>query len=205
MNKIDFDSEVRTDNLKSLETRDEKVEKAEPEAEAWDIIMNSTVPIRKSNRRRARNNLNNEDWDESEDKIKRWGQDQDKHLFKVIRELQAQGKFNLEEVLKMNPARDANSHPSVRLLSDILNWKTVRKALVRRIQTLYNKQYSVREVKRLKRKLKNLKQTDQLDFEALIYEFPGKSMESLKRLSEDLMKRISDKTLSRFNIDEYCG
>ena len=63
------------------------------------------------------------------------------------------------------------------------------KCLVQRVQKLANNQkFSVRDKKLLIRLVKNRPKEDQIDYEAVIYHFPGKSVEQLDKICKELLR-----------------
>ena len=117
---------------------------------------------RRSERRRLKNSPNYEELNLEDGKFKRWKKSDDKRLFQVIRELEAKQVFNLNEVLLMKSDEEVIQHQGIKILAAELDWKSVRKALVRRIQTLCKGKlerimmfkFSCRDIKQLKRELK---------------------------------------------------
>ena len=99
----------------------------------------------------------------------------------------------------MNPGSDIKYHSGIKLLSDAIKWKSVRKALVKRIQTVCKGGFSVRDIKRLKKELKSLRPKGEIDYEALIYNYPGKPLNQFKDLCEEILERMDKKTLSQLN------
>jgi len=125
---------------------------------------------------------NIEEIDFSRKSITRWKKEDDKKLFKEIRKLEAQGLLSLEEILQMDPGRDIKYHSGVKLLSEAIEWKSVRKTLVKRIHNLCNGGFSVRDIKRLKKDLKTMSKSGEIDYEVLIYNYPGKPLNKFKQV-----------------------
>lgn len=133
---------------------------------------------------------------------KRWNRQKDKVLFQVIRSLEADGKVTFEELISMNAGRDACSHPGVSLLAKKFGWKSLKKYLVLRIQSLSKRDFSVRETKALKRILKRDYEYKDLDYGKIIYEFPGKSVQRLKEVCDEIIQRRFQKTLTNYCLKQ---
>jgi len=67
-----------------------------------------------------------------------------------------------------------------------------------RIKKLSNKEYSVRDIKLLKKLLRNTEQYE-IDYEEILYNFPGKSMNDVKSICDTLFSRRKKRTLYSFN------
>ncbi|CAI2382713.1 unnamed protein product [Moneuplotes crassus] len=173
--------------------------KIEDEQEAWDNIMRSRT--RRSHDKSKQNYVRHSNLKDQTIK-KRWGLKQDKNLCKIIKDLSKEGKIDLQQILKLKPIYEAYQSSDVELLADILEWKNPLRTLVTRIQKIYSRGYSKREIKRLKKNLKNLQGQADIDYDELIYDFPGKTMEEFVAICKDLTRCIWDKTLSKFELAE---
>lgn len=71
----------------------------------------------------------------------------------------------------------------------MIGWRGTMKRLIRRIKSVGKlKELSVREFKRLKRLIKNRFIGREIDYEALLYDFPGKTLQQLREASEGIIK-----------------
>lgn len=67
-------------------------------------------------------------------------------------------------------------------ISDIINWKSDRCDLLKRIRKLVSQTvFSVRDRKLLSKLINKQRKVGEISFEALLYYFPGKSVETLKK------------------------
>ena len=74
---------------------------------------------------------------------------------------------------------------------ELTEWKGHPRNLVKRIQTLAQpKDLSAREMKLLRKLLKGIDE-DAIDYEELLYNFPGKRIEQIREISEEIMSRRS--------------
>lgn len=133
---------------------------------------------------------------------KRWRREDDKRLFSVIRSLEREGHLTLEELTHMNPATEACGHKGVSMLAKIFEWKSLKKHLVIRIQSLVKRDFSVRETKNLKRILKKEYNYENLNYEKIIYEFPGKSFARLIEVCDHIVKNRYEKTLTSYCLKQ---
>lgn len=121
----------------------------------------------------------------------RWGRANDKPLFKAIRTLEKEGTLNLDELLKIDARYMPCFSRGILKLIELTEWKGHPRNLVKRIQTLSQpKDLSAREMKLLRKLLKGIDE-DAIDYEELLYNFPGKRIEQIKEVSEEIMSRRS--------------
>ena len=87
--------------------------------------------------------------------------------------------ITLEEILSMtDPQENKNFKP----LMDIkrkLGWKTCVKSLIERIKSCISDEFSVRDLKKLKGLIKSKKK--EINYEEILFNFPGKSLELVKK------------------------
>lgn len=114
-------------------------------------------------------------------KEQRWRRNDDKELFKLIREFERKGILTLSEIMEMS-TKDAFSSKVLTLIARSFNWKGLNKQLLTRIQNLSSRDFSARELKQLKSTLKKQYKYKNLDYDELIYNFPGKSMHRLQEV-----------------------
>eukprot|EP00343_Euplotes_focardii_P002808 CAMPEP_0205804460 /NCGR_PEP_ID=MMETSP0205-20121125/7384_1 /ASSEMBLY_ACC=CAM_ASM_000278 /TAXON_ID=36767 /ORGANISM="Euplotes focardii, Strain TN1" /LENGTH=198 /DNA_ID=CAMNT_0053074101 /DNA_START=339 /DNA_END=935 /DNA_ORIENTATION=- len=134
----------------------------------------------------------------SESIKKRWGRDQDKTLFIIIRQMEKEGELSLQEITSMNAKDEACSNIGVNNLAKKFQWKSLKKYLVLRIQSLCKKGFSVRETKKLKRIIKKDYKYLELDYERILDNFPGKNIALVKEVCAEIMKSRDDKTLTNY-------
>mmetsp|Transcript_14086 Transcript_14086/g.15745 ORF Transcript_14086/g.15745 Transcript_14086/m.15745 type:complete len:175 (-) Transcript_14086:107-631(-) len=121
-------------------------------------------------------------------KAVRWGRTEDRKLFHLLRMLESENQLDIEEILKMDANKDAYGNPGIHLLAKKFGWKSLMKNLVQRIQALFKKDFSVREIKLLKQIIKKEYCYKSLDYEKIIFHFPGKKMCRLKEVSEQIIE-----------------
>ena len=126
----------------------------------------------------------------------RWGRDMDKKLFKTLRDMERTGEIFIDEVLMLDPKYEAPYHAGIQKLSEVLRWKGQLKCLVHRIQKLAQPQgFSVRDKKLLRKQLRTQYSNKPVNYDELIYHFPGKSIEDLKELCKEILSG------SNFNLN----
>lgn len=148
-------------------------------------------------------------------KFKRWDRDDDKKLFRKLREFEKKLLQGHEEKdtnacpVQPGETSDLSQHGSKKLstvknfgatiLDEIFNeskaifveeleaimkevgWRAPYDAFIARIQTLRSRDFSCRELKQLKKLVKQRKYKI-ADYEQILFEFPGKSMTRLKEV-----------------------
>lgn len=133
---------------------------------------------------------------------RRWGRIQDKVLFQSIREMESQQILSLDILL--SPEREVlNTHEeAVAQLILRCGWKASPSKLLARIKTLWNSKFSFRETKALKKILKEEYNYENINFDKVIYEFPGKRMAELVETCEKLKNLYETMRLSQFKNSE---
>ena len=151
----------------------------------------------KSTRASRAKNGSDSDSESAGKSAKRWSRTEDKELFKQIRTLEAQGVLSLDEILALDAYKQAAKHTGVRILAELFGWKGLMRHLVNRVKSLCNKDFSVREIKRLKKIVKSFKYRD-LDYDDICYEFPGQTKARIEQLCQEICVRKANCTLSEF-------
>ena len=81
----------------------------------------------------------------------------------------------------------------------MISWKGTLKRLVRRIKNVRNRTaFSVRERKLLKRIIKQQYVGKALDYDRILYDFPGKSRENLIKECEKIFRGFSKNLKKKF-------
>lgn len=111
---------------------------------------------------------------------RRWGRKHDKNLFQVIRDMEKEGITTLDDILELDEEEDLSQHRGILQVGDRAGWRSSPAKLLLRIKALKTENFSFREVKALKKILKNKYEYENINFEKVIYEFPGKTMKALK-------------------------
>lgn len=115
----------------------------------------------------------------------RWGRAEDKNLYRVLRELEANGTLTLEEILQTSTRHNIYNNKGIHELMRLSEWKGHAKNIVRRIQRLSKPQsLSAREMKLFKRLYKKQKVDGTPNYEEMLYEFPGKTIDILQEAGE---------------------
>jgi hypothetical protein len=133
----------------------------------------------------------------------RWGRSEDKSLFKLIRDMEEQGALSLKEILQVNSRSDVYKHEGLCSLAHAFQWKSLIKNLLFRIKNLCGREFSVRELKMLKKLLKKKYKYEKIDYNDLIYEFPGKSVNQLMEVTKRIIREKNNKTLSQLHICQF--
>lgn len=75
------------------------------------------------------------------------------------------------------------------MLAKMIKWKGTKLRLVERIRAVSQlTKFSVREMKKLRRIIKKEYKGKDIDYEKLVYEFPGKSLTQLKKECNAIQK-----------------
>lgn len=168
-------------------------------------MKNSSTNLKKPDNEEEKEEMKEDkepsDW-QSDHQKKRWGRDDDKRLFGVIRSLEKQGLLSLQEILEMDANTQACSNKGVSALAKKFKWKSLKKYLVFRIQSLWGKEFSVRETKLLKRIIKKNYNYENLDYENILYNFPGKTLERVMEVSEEIVRSRHEKTLTNYCLKQ---
>ncbi|CAI2360040.1 unnamed protein product [Moneuplotes crassus] len=135
-------------------------------------------------------------------KMNRWGKCHDKKLFAAIRFLEKKGILKLNDLLTMNASTEAKCDQGVKILANKISWNWQYENLVERVKNLSDKKFSFREIKTLKRIIKKEYRHKPLDYEKILYHFPGKTVEKLMATCDHIMACIKDKSLSRFKNEK---
>jgi hypothetical protein len=127
---------------------------------------------------------------EADEAYPRWGRENDKILFKTIRELELKGLVSLDHLLTIKVVHEAVKDGQMILLANQVNWIGPIRNLARRIKSLSSqKRLSVRENKLLKRIVRrDYKDTD-INYDKLLDEFPGRSQRFLEPIVKKIKKR----------------
>jgi hypothetical protein len=121
----------------------------------------------------------------------RWSKDNDKDLFKVIRILEKEEVLSLEYLLSINPNFEAARSEQVKALVDCVGWTGPIRNLIKRIQTLCKPSLlSVRELRLLKKKIKKKYSQCDIDFEDLVNEFPGKTLDFIALIALKIKEEL---------------
>lgn len=128
----------------------------------------------------------------------RWGRKDDKALFSHIRAMENQNFFTFEDLLSWSNSFDKVNRAAVVELAARSDWKSTPEKLLTRIRGRSCSKFSFREKKALKRILRKEYNYSKIDYERVIQEFPGKSVEALKKLWRRLLMSKKTKNLSKF-------
>lgn len=135
-------------------------------------------------------------------KSQRWGRAKDKNLFQLIREMEQEKILTFDELKTIEP-RQAYRHKGVRLLAKRFGWKTIVRNLVSRIKNLQEKEFSVREIKLMKSIIKKEYRYKNVNYDKLIYHFPGKSMEDVVEFCDKIVNAKLNKCLGDVKYSQY--
>ena len=93
--------------------------------------------------------------------------------------MEKEGILTLEELIRIDPDYEAEQNKEVINLGKSLNWKYSLRNLIVRVQKFVNSNFSVRETKLLKKLVKESDMKN-IDYENILYNFPGKSIERIR-------------------------
>ena len=124
---------------------------------------------------------------------KRWGRKEDNMLFGVIQDLEKNKTICLDNILALKEGQRLCEISDVKCLMTAVGWVSSPQKLVARVQRLCKTQsLSVREVKLLKRLAKkHIHPSGEIDFETIVYHFPGMSAAQLKEKYEEVATTTS--------------
>lgn len=126
-------------------------------------------------------------------KFSRWGKQADKALFQTLRELEIDGSIVLSELIVLSDDELADIS-IIKELAEELGWKSVLSAFANRIKSLaQSDKFSVRDIKLLKKILFNEYRNKAIDYQRLIIEFPGKSIDQVQSLVAEIESKKLDK------------
>lgn len=113
-----------------------------------------SIPSR--NRKEKSKLQSDESEEEDRDLEKRWSKEDDIKLFELIRKLSRSKSLALKEILKkkLKDNDDLYQDTWIPMLAKKSGWKSSNTSLVNRIKNLYSKDFSAREIRLLKHKLK---------------------------------------------------
>ncbi|CAI2381425.1 unnamed protein product [Moneuplotes crassus] len=129
---------------------------------------------------------------------KRWGKKQDNKLFKVLREMEACHKICFNDVIWDEEGLKNLNRKLLRDLCREVKWISNPKKLLKRIKNFWDKDFSVRELKALKRIMRKDFDYKNVDLEQISKHFPSKSMENIMNMVEMLTEKYELKTLSLY-------
>ena len=130
----------------------------------------------------------------------RWGLREDKLLFKTIHQLENLNLISLTELENIDPA-EGKHNENIRYLHSILGWKSSFKDLVRRIQSKISHDFSKREIKYLKKIMNDVYNYENIDYEEVLYQFPGKTLERVKEASDMICEARRNRMLMNVNVN----
>ncbi|CAI2382750.1 unnamed protein product [Moneuplotes crassus] len=125
---------------------------------------------------------------------KRWGRNQDKVLFQTIRDMEQDQIITLDEILNLNS--HSSNYEGIEQLKERSGWKACHTKLLARIRSLCVSEFSFREIKKLKKILRKDYNFGEIDYDKVIYEFPGKTKGTLIELCGRLKLSYKKKSLS---------
>ena len=114
---------------------------------------------------------------------RRWGRREDCQLFINIRKLEKEGVLTLSEIVGIKSQLKAENHKGLIMLAERLDWKASNLNLVLRVKKFIHPVFSVRDIRLLK-KLLMKSQYKNIDYEQILDNFPGKSMERIRTISK---------------------
>ncbi|CAI2374502.1 unnamed protein product [Moneuplotes crassus] len=123
----------------------------------------------------------------------RWGRSEDKFLFQTIREMEQLQIITLDELLHPHPNTNINDYEGIHELCSKVNWRSSAAKLLARIKTLCNPEFSFREMRKLKKIIKRIHNQEEIDYNDLIYEFPGKTIHILQDTIRSLLESSNQK------------
>ncbi|CAI2367456.1 unnamed protein product [Moneuplotes crassus] len=132
---------------------------------------------------------------------RRWGKTEDKLLFQAIRDMEAEHILTLDELLTLRIDPNLKYHDGVQELCDRSGWRSKPEKLIVRIQKISKLEFSVREIKKLKKALRVGYKYENTDFDKVIYDFPGKTVASLQRIAMKLRRSFLQKNLTSFSTN----
>ncbi|CAI2382062.1 unnamed protein product [Moneuplotes crassus] len=127
----------------------------------------------------------------------RWGRKQDKILFQTIRDMEQEEILTLHEFLNPDSDKKLKDYIEIQQLCERSGWKSSPSKLLTRIKSLCTPEFSFREMTLLKKILKTYKYQN-IDYDKVIYEFPGKTISDLRNMVQILIDFHRRKDLNSF-------
>lgn len=95
--------------------------------------------------------------------------------------MESEKEISIQQMFKFKFNRRNNYDNGIKKLVNLSSWARPIKELIRRIESLHNNQeFSVRDLKSFKKIVKPQIKTGTIDYESLLFEFPGKTLETIK-------------------------
>lgn len=104
-------------------------------------------------------------------------------MFQQLRQLLTKCEVQIEDlfVAKSNRLK-GNALLVLKEIAEIINWRSSRSDLQKRIRKLASQTtFSVRDKKLLKKLVNKQRKVGEINFDDILYYFPGKSVETLKK------------------------
>jgi len=112
-------------------------------------------------------------------------------LFATYRIMWRQSMLNLKDVVTGSLRKNKAHKQLISMVADKAKWKGKISMLVRRIKRiLNNSKLSVREKQDLTRMYKKQVKIGKIDWESILYEFPGKTLIHVKEIWKDIKVKI---------------
>ena len=106
----------------------------------------------------------------------------------------------MEEILSMTDPCEINDWGPLIDIKHKLGWKTCLKDLIARIKSCISDKFSVRELKELKRMIKSMGK--EINYEEILFNFPGKSLELVKKAWETIWRMKQNQILCKIDINQ---
>ena len=136
-------------------------------------------------------------------KFRRWGRREDKDVFNKLWDRLDEINKSAEEFFNFDSSAifdNANLKIKGRLQNEVASrlWKDPYFLLKRLFKLYSNQSFSVREVRTLKRTIRNLKQKSTLNEKSILYNYPGKTLKTLKETIQNILTRKYNEDLNFF-------
>lgn len=129
---------------------------------------------------------------------RRWGKKQDDKLFHILREMEACHKVCFNDIIWDDEGMKDFNRKFLKDLCKRAEWISNPKKLLKRIKNFWDKDFSVRELKTLKRILRKDFDYKNVDIEQIGNHFPSKSIDNIQKTVKMLTEKYELKTLSLY-------
>lgn len=117
----------------------------------------------------------------TDQKDTRWCKDNDKPLYAAYRSMCRQKMFNLKDILTTPLKKNKEYNKLIEEVGKHMGWTGKKSKLVGRLRKIFNNvDLSIREKQALTRMYKQQMKAGMVDWEQILYEFPGKTLIFIK-------------------------
>ena len=133
----------------------------------------------------------------------RWRKEDDKRLFSIYRNLWRNAMLNINDVVSIPLKKNKVHKRIIQQVGENVGWKGKTSMLSKRIKKiLTNYSLSVREKQDLTRLYKKQVKQSELDWEKILYEFPGKTLIYIQEFWKQIKVKIKPQIMNQNRITQ---